>query len=54
MRLEKKTIALILVATIGLSLFVGLASAASQGNKDIVTQVLEIVLGIDAKVDEIS
>ena len=54
MRLEKKTIALILVATIGLSLFVGLASAASQGNKDIVTQVLEIVLGIDTKVDNIS
>lgn len=51
LKFEKKTIALILAVTIGLSLFVGLASAA--GNKDIVSQILEIVLGIDTKVDGI-
>jgi hypothetical protein len=54
MKLEKKTIALMLVSIMGLSLFVGLASAASQGNKDIVTQIMEIVFGLNTKLDEIS
>ena len=51
MKHEKKTIAIILVATVGLSLFIGLASAA--GRNDPISQILEIVLGIDTKVNDV-
>jgi len=46
MKFERKTLAIILIATIGLGLFVGLASAAG---KDPFTQILEQLLGIDTK-----
>jgi len=49
MEIKRKTLAIILVATIGLSLFVGLVSA--PGTKDALTQILEVVLGIDTKVN---
>jgi len=47
MKFEKKTTAIILVAVIGLSSFVGLA-AASPGN-DPFTQIMQILLGIQAQ-----
>ena len=51
LKFEKKTIALILAVAIGLSLFVGLASAA--GRNDPISQILELVLGIDAKINDV-
>ena len=51
MKIKKETVAIILVATIGMSLFVGLASAA--GRKDPISQILELVLGIDTKADDL-
>ncbi len=52
MKFERKTLAIILVATIGLGLFVGLASAA--GRDDPFTRILEQLLGIDTKLDTIT
>ena len=52
MKFEKKTIAIILVATIGVSLLIGLASAT--GRADPLTQIIDMLLGIDAKLDTIT
>jgi hypothetical protein len=52
MNLGKKTIAAVLVATIGLSLFAGLALAAGPG-PDPITVILNLLRGVDVNVTRI-
>ena len=52
MKIERKTIAIILIAAIGMGLFVGLASAAPGENP--LTRIMEILTGINTKLDTVA